>query len=147
MSTLTKDSADKLMKLARFLWHVPPKSFSYGNIVYGNIIPTPEFDCGTVACAFGYAPLVFPEVFEYRSGPWVSLYYEKNKEVTIYNWHEVASEFFSIDENAVLGLFSPGDQHCIEESPLSPHATAREVASLIVRFVSERCDDIDLTLP
>ena len=148
MSTLTKENTEKLAKLARFLWSLPPKVFSYGNIVYGTVIPTPEFTCGTVACAFGYTPLVFPEAFEYKADPWVSIHYKGgNTDVTIYNWSEVASDFFGIPENEVLGLFSPGDQHCIEEQPLSPHATAREVASLIVRFVSQRSYDISPTLP
>lgn len=138
---------ERLLHLAGFLEALPEKKFYYGAVVNGEDVPRKTFDCGSTACAVGWCPIAFPEHFKYLErfmdedlqievfammdgrtyGTAIRVYaYQRNNEL---------EEFFGIDNPEVLGLFYPGKQDLIGEPSLTGDASAKEVASMIRRFV------------
>ena len=140
--------AEKLMKLARYLVKVPPNRFDFTVIVRGVTIPTQEDNCGTMACALGNLPFVFPERFEYRSNEIgrVNVHdKEENSPLEYLTYVEPICSFFDLSAIEVLGLFSAYEQHEIGQAELGSSASPLEVAQNIASYVS-RHSSVDTSL-
>lgn len=122
---------NRLLKLADFLDNLPRKKFFFGDVVN-------EFDeknhCGSVCCAVGWCPTVFPRHWKW-TGDTFDDYYVGLKESTTF-WDEDAAEFFGIDINEACGLFYPGSTRpWARNTMLADEATPKQVAKSIRQFV------------
>ncbi len=140
--------AEKLMKLARYLMQVSPSRFDFKVIMSGTAIPTQEDDCGTMACALGNLPFVFPERFEYRINQLGRVgVHDKEHDIPLeyMTYVEPICSFFDLGAIEVLGLFSAYEQQEIGERELSNEASPLEVAQNIASYVS-RHSSVDTSL-
>lgn len=111
----SKVKTDRLLKLARFLKTVKPELFDLGIEVKGcdvDGLKKQKSNCGSVACAIGWTPVVFPHRYKYRKYQGDNNIYllidvigksNKNKS----NWKDILN-FFSIKDDEVDYLFMPG---------------------------------------
>ena len=127
----------RLLKLADFLEQLPPQKFDFGVIVTEGAKPmlealkAREESCGTVACAIGWMPAVFPRLTKWkRSRSGLGLVVGL-KDTSKYRNFEVAERFFGISKDDARYLFNPGD------SVLSYDASAKQVAKHIRSFVGD----------
>lgn len=97
--------------------------------------------CGTMGCAIGECPMVFPESWEFRETNQDALirFSPRLREDTKKsNPLDDAKVFFSLADKEAAGLFLPyyhppwGDKYCY----LGRHATAAQVAGAIRKFVA-----------
>lgn len=128
-------NAARLLKLAAFLHQLPPQKFDFSEVAFQDEKPMLEAlkarkeDCGTVACAMGWCPAVFPKDITWKNkdqggqlhvslikSPWTEDF-------------EMAEKFFELSELEAGYLFKPFASHLDDE------ATAKEVAKLIRDFV------------
>jgi len=140
--------AEKLMKLARYLVKVPPNRFDFKVIVQGSVIPNQEDNCGTMACALGNLPFVFPERFEYRiNGMGRVKVHDKEEDAPLeyLTYVEPICSFFDLGAIEVLGLFSAYEQDSIGQKELTGEASPLEVAQNIASYVS-RHSSVDTSL-
>jgi len=129
--------AERLLKLAAHLRGLKPSEFDFMSPVSrpaGN-------GCGTLGCAIGWAPAVFPELCRWRK----SGYGKALLETTLlgragqHDYVEVAVELFGIDEREATRLFTPYAARqwvANDVEPLGNHATPQEVAESIELFVA-----------
>lgn len=106
---MTKRHKERLLKLAAFLRTVPNKFFNLEVLTAGG--DGKDFDpcglkkldhkCGSVACAMGWCPIVFPRTFRYNSAGGVE---GKDENISI-------KSFFGLDKFEKLDVY--GD---LEES-------------------------------
>ena len=108
----------RFLKLASFLEKLRKNKFYYGTLVnkWDN-----KMECGSVCCAIGWLPAVFPSLWSWANGT--------------LGTGEGLREFFGINHTQECGLFLPNHQHLIGETMLGHDATAKEVAAMIRRFV------------
>lgn len=118
----------RLLKLASFLEKLPPESFNIKNWV--TKMPD-ENGCGTVACAIGWCPVVFP-----RSG----IRYEKSRystsDIVRFQNRDLipvfgAEDFFGLNYEEVVSLF-------FQMGYNKPNPLAQEVAAKIRDFVTSK---------
>ena len=128
----------RLLKLADFLSKLPKQKFDF--TLFGDERGKPMLDalaagktaCGTVGCAIGWAPAVFP-----RSLRWLRSRNRGNTAVDVgfcdvrtkRDSFKTAARFFSLTSEEVRYVFSPF------EGPLPETATPKRVAQHIRRFV------------
>jgi hypothetical protein len=94
----------KLLKLAAYLDNLSPKKFNIGSWV--RECDETKNKCGTVACAFGWCPVIFPRsnVKWTKDKDWLGDIKYTNKNGTFYDM-EAASEFFGIDYEYAKQIF------------------------------------------
>ena len=114
----------RLQKLADFLKTLHHKKFNFAYIIN---------DCGTVGCAWGWTPVVFPKHLKWYNN---SVVFKDNKLNTNFWFHEEAAYFFGITAEEALGLFSPNLQHKINLPNCDFNATPKQVAKNIQTFLS-----------
>lgn len=121
----------RLLKLAAFLDKLPRKKFNFGSIVYSK----PK--CGTVGCAIGWTPKVFPSLVEWdsrRSPSAVKACGSDN-----FGFAEVAMSLFGLSYKEANDLFDPcfvGYQHWTQPvDRVDADATPKQVAASIRRFI------------
>ncbi len=118
----------RLLKLAKHLesGKLLHKSFNFWEVNSGKLKAN---HCGTVGCAMGEMPAVFPKQIEFN----------KDGEVRKVNGpdEDPVNEFFGIDNRMGGHLFVPISQKCISYGgvELSGIATKHQVASNIREFV------------
>jgi hypothetical protein len=130
---------DKLLKLADFLTSLKTEEFDYSIIVE-------EFDrdkrCGTVCCAVGWLPAVFPEEAVWDGG------YSITTPTQNLLAFETAEHILDITQTEAEGLFEPNDQERLRDQfkvgedvfpDLGDDATPIEVADMIRKFVELSC--------
>lgn len=122
---------DKLLKLADALEHLPhyegfidEEAFKGSTFLFDFRNVRAVYSCGSVGCAIGYTPNVFPE------------------EVTVEglqdeSYFSVARRLFNLPPAAIHRLFTPTGCGVVEGSQLLGSATAQEVAANIREFVEE----------
>lgn len=124
---------DRLRKLADFLDTLKRDAFNFGTLVDDwdwNGRGRRQPGCGTVACAWGWAPHVFPRLLEWRAGtPMI------RARAVCGPWYWNASDFFGLNTREVLHLFSPG-QVPWNKGPVYRNATPKQVAASIRRYVA-----------
>lgn len=132
---------DRLEKLASFLDVLPDEKFDFGTVVSENGEPMLKalklgaVYCGTVACAIGWMPAVFPRSIAWRKRrSWDStLNVAFKKRRTKINF-EVAEEWFDLTSDQAEVLFAPYSSG-YGLKPLSPSATPKTVARRIRTFM------------
>lgn len=136
----------RLLKLATFLTQLPPQKFDFGQIAYENEKPMLQAlkarkeRCGTVACAIGWSPAVFPRLVK-----WAKLYngdhalcvVERTSTDTLGDSFSTAERLFALTFDESRYLFAPYRQREVDGNAknLTDSATAKEVARHIRRFV------------
>lgn len=136
--------ADRLLTLAAFLDNLPEEKFNFAIIAEERGKPMLEAlaaghtRCGTVACAIGWLPAVFPADFK-----WTDAYY-KSRSVTRDGSIDfsAAEEFFDLTVYQAEYLFMPGRYNDDDEfvgnlNDLTDEATPKQVAAHIRAFVEE----------
>lgn len=127
---------NRLLKLADFLDKLPRKKFDYSTVVNGTDIPRKTLDCGSMSCAIGWCPVVFPKLVRYDKG-----FFGKNLVRPIGgpgDFMASSRALFGLGVEETSGLFQPRDQHLIGEKNLPNAATPKQVAKLIRRFVARK---------
>jgi len=153
----------RLLKLADFLDELPRKLFDFGTVAYAEKGLTPKQalkagpKCGTVGCAMGWAPVVFPRLLKYvketdidptdQFADPTQIFIElRDKSAILDEWTQhdystIASEIFDIPNDDANALFTP-DYTSFNSVPaletgLSDKATPKQVAKRIRRYVKE----------
>lgn len=112
---------DRFYELAVFLEDLKPSKFDYRRIVSRW---NKDTTCGTVCCAIGWLPVVFPKKFSW--------------DMSVLRIAQPLLEFFGISRKEAEALFLPNNQEAIGEADLSGNASPKEVASLIRSFVEKK---------
>jgi hypothetical protein len=83
-----------MLKLIEFLEQLAPSKFNFNDVVteYKN-------ECGSVCCAIGWTPNIFPEMVSWRNRDVVTKYSQ--------GYIDVAVELFNIDYEWAEDLFTP----------------------------------------
>jgi len=128
----------RLLKLARFLEKLPASKFDFSEIVtFSKKVRGHE--CGTVCCAIGWTPKVFPKTWKWEEYYDFLLVARKDlPEKRGEDWHEQVCDFFGITGSELNGLFVPGTLYmpwAKEMIPMSNKTTAKEVAKSIRKFI------------
>lgn len=142
---MKKVHADRLLKLADFLHALPPEKFDFGVVVNGPDMPRKELDCGSVGCAVGWCPVVFPKLVKYRKikqrglfirNTYVVVAKDLRGHTPTYHLAAVGKLLFGLSHDQSHGLFNPGDQDKIGYAYLGRNASNKQVAAIIRRFVA-----------
>ena len=136
--------AKRLRKLADFLHTMPKEKFDFGTIGLQHGLPPLDAlkaghtRCGTVACAIGWMPAVFPRVCKWSAPTyfhrWLSVLSKKHKRVRDF---ALAERFFGLSADEALYLFQP-DHEFEGQRGLSSAASPERVAQHIRRFVARK---------
>ena len=124
----------RLNKLASFLDDLPRKKFYFGEVVRDGDVSAV---CGTVCCAMGWAPKVFPRLVEWFRSPYGGrlsirmLGQDKEGSYVV-----IASILFDITCEEAARLFSPGEiRPWVLGTGLGRHTAPALVAKSIRRFI------------
>lgn len=142
---MNKIQEARLLKLAKFLEKLNPKNFNFEHIV-AEISPTgPKYskvNCGTVCCAVGWCPTVFPNTFEWiaekADSTWgyTYRYTVGDKSLSSTSWEDIVEKFFGVYNSEIDALFLPSNRTAMwNNKPLRSKATGKQVAAAIKRFV------------
>lgn len=124
---------DRLLKLAEFLEQLPSESFDFSSFVDSY---DQEKECGSVCCAIGWMPKVFPDLCQWKKFTGFSFSIDI---VTIGSNHTgffAAQEIFDIDDDASSYLFCPRADYDDNDVRLPETASAVDVANRIREFVA-----------
>lgn len=134
---------NRLLKLAEFLDKLPKEKFDFSSVISKN-----EGKCGTICCAVGWLPTVFPRswMWDFVAGDETHInVFRKvpNGEDTksSHHWHcdfwVDVSKFFGMTEKEVEQLFFPEmDRPWDPDFMLGEEATANEVADSIRDYIT-----------
>lgn len=131
---------NRLLKLAAFLDKLPKAKFNFGLLVNEAGKPMLEalaagkHACGSVACAIGWMPAVFP-----RQVKWDSKENPQGIELIVRRESvpfRSAAQFFGISNDDARYLFNPGGSED-QATELDDDATPKQVAKHIRKFVEE----------
>ncbi len=143
--------AKRLMRLARFLHNkLPEEKFDFRHILRGSDIPNKTFSCGTVGCAIGWSPLVFPTLLEYKHTPQgnVMVVSKECNRALVVSDHVVSDtvkDFFGLWEFEAKALFVPGQQDGTLPR-LTSYSKPKDVAINIALFVGTKCPEVNNSL-
>lgn len=130
---------DRLLQLAAFLEPLPPEKFDFRRIMTAS----DGHGCGSVACALGWLPAVFPNLvgwIKIGAPPYFELVIRLHNKGGI-NPIDIAEELFGITEHEAEVLFVPacckdGGWRVTDDIKRLPgNATAQAVAQQIRDFV------------
>ncbi len=130
----------RLLKLADFLDKLPRSHFDF-NTILEKVEPSRKNKCGTVGCAIGWCPTVFPRVCEVVSNPGEQMEVAPiGREPDFwsnYGTHAAAgSHIFGITEGEAYGLFTPSEDSPANGKRLRGDATPKQVARRIRTYVA-----------
>lgn len=122
---------DRLLKLATFLGTLKPEQFYFGDWIQSY----DEDGCGTVCCAMGWTPKLFPKSIRYNAASDLS----PKLNGASRSWIGIANDFFGLysddrGNNEACDLFLPD-----WSNGLTKDSTATEVAAHIRQFVEKKC--------
>lgn len=119
----------RLKKLADFLENLPPEKFYFGSVIRAH-----ENGCGTVACAMGWTPQVFPELVQWREvGTSLDLCCPG---IRFQDYTTIASKLFDISGSDATDLFTPNSiRPWNPEEGLPNSAAPKAVAKSIRDFI------------
>lgn len=125
---------DKLQKLADFLRTLEDEQFYFGSVV----ADADEDGCGTVCCAMGWAPAVFPKETHWHCG---ELYWNKSSNIMMC-YDDIAAGLFNAPLCEMNALFSPNQQRDIDGWGQYPvcddDAAPHEMADAIEYYIEIR---------
>lgn len=135
---------ERLIKLTEYLYSLDERRFYFGQVIveeeeecdtddYPRGGKELDFSCGTVGCAIGHCPNVFPELVKLSAMSSITMPDPDSLTGTANGYIQVASKLFDIPHSQAAALFSPS--HAI--GGLSETATAREVADSILNFIDK----------
>lgn len=127
-----KLNVKRLEKLINFLDQLVPKKFDFSSVV--TEVDSAE-ECGTVCCAMGWTPVVFPDLVKWcEKGYDIELVDSKYSRL---GYYYVAHRLFGVSTLTALFLFSPNTQSMIHPSLSScgRSATPKQVADMLRKFV------------
>lgn len=130
----------RLRKLIAFLRTLKPKQFNFGDVVSdykknGHV-------CGTVCCAIGWTPAVFPQLvrwFESREHGWAMARLSfKAGHTRWVRYDVIANRLFGISEESAASLFHPGRAGRVHESlpAINSFATPKQVAAMLEQYIA-----------
>lgn len=132
-------NADRLNKLADFLDTLNEQQFNF-EIVAKRVCKSDTITCGTVGCAIGFTPHVFPELVKYEDREGLP-----DNEVTVemidspragHNYSQIGQLLFNIPYIDSMRLFAPDcPNHWNKDDCLGPMATSQQVAQSIRNYI------------
>lgn len=137
--------AKRLVKLANFLRELPKRKFCFADIINGR-----PNECGTKACALGWAGLMpefnkagFKTFIDEGEGEDEDGYDDgnikyKDKTGRTHCGLIAADMFFGLTDSETDGLFIPDNQFNIDKPSLDENATPKAVAKNIICVVKEK---------
>lgn len=134
-------NAKRLIKLAEHLENGRPgghKKFDF-TVIHQN--HGTEKHCGSVGCAMGELPVVFPSYWKFAvdedpDEDWGVAVIPKTENHSWFSYPEVA-EFFGIDSSEAWGMFCPCyTRWWAPKKNLPSNATAKQVAKSIRQYVA-----------
>ena len=122
---MNKVERKRLEKLIGFLEVLPRNRFDFA-------VVRRERQCGTVACALGWTPKVFPNLVKWGSGE-DELRYRGHK----CTWAVIAEELFGLGRLTSVGLFSAHSQCYVSQRlrTMTYAATPKQVARMLRQFL------------
>lgn len=135
----------RMHALADALDKLEPKRFTFAIVVRHGT------SCGTVGCAMGWTPAVFPTLVEWTGEDCAGLNQGNGLRMNgeFVEYHQAASRLFGIPEEMALQLFSPVEAYEWDDGPRTPKhdihpelpsledsATSKEVAGLLRTFIA-----------
>ena len=130
--------ADRLEKLAAFLDTLPKEKFDFDTVWESG-------DCGSVGCAIGWTPVVFPDLVR-RLHPHSRYFYAGKYGKTERDYDELAMWLFSMPAVDSHALFTPGfasDAKAPGCRRLNSQASPKAVAKNIRRYIAANCSKIE----
>ncbi len=142
---------ERLLKLAAFLETLDPEKFKFSRFVEHHWKGDPLLSCGTVACALGWTPTVFPEVTMSQGPTWkqykVPDFEVEGIEIKDFSGFRTEGQaalakFFGLTASEYDHLFLP---NCSlgRRSGLRSNVSPETVAANIRSFVKERTNFMD----
>lgn len=124
--SMTKIHKTRLRKLIAFLRKLPRKKFDFGDVRY-------EDKCGTVACAIGWTPEVFPRLVT-TGDSGCSLELDGKRR----HFADIAEGIFGIPWRYADYIFQPNTQDMvnIKLKPCDSDATPKQVAKMLEKFLA-----------
>ena len=114
----------RLLKLAAFLDTLPPEKWDFLHIITRK---NPSRTCGTVCCAIGWTPVVFPRLIK-----WKDLFVRSKRAYEIVK--EQSQRLFGLSTEQINLLFIPRVSWNSESNQLPISATSTDVANHIRKF-------------
>lgn len=149
--SLAKKFRDRLEKLAT---HLETGKLGHKKFAFDKLHHTfEEYDqkpvdgfCGSVGCAMGELPIVFPRQFKYEANADdESVVARRGEYISELDFEKAVMSFFKITKSELEGLFYPADWFCHEhvhapwnKTPITARATKKQVARGIRRFINWR---------
>jgi len=132
----------RLRRLAKHLrgTHRAHKKFDFGVVAQGKFIN--DNYCGSVGCALGELPAVWPKEWKWEQNYWCDDMFDvflKTHNSGITNIWNPVSNFFSITNDQAYHLFKPRKQmpQQFGGKELDEYATAEQVADNIDAFIKK----------
>ena len=129
---MNKIERKRLEKLIGFLKKLKPEKFNFGSVISKW---DRKHECGSVCCAIGWTPVIFPNLIKWNHNSLLSLAIKKTGNGRSFGW--IASYLFGIDFRISTSLFSPQDQDDVHENlkRLPEEATPKAVAKMLEKFL------------
>ena len=128
--TKTTVRVDRLRKLADFLDKLQRSHFDFA-IVRGKYSPFPGNDCGTVGCAIGWCPTVFPKACHINvAGQAVRI------DGRYRSYFAAGARLFGMSDDDAYHLFTPREPSPATGRDLSYFATHKQVARRIRTYAA-----------
>ena len=127
---MNKTQRKRLEKLIGFLKVLDRKKFDFGNVVR---IWDDKHKCGTVCCAMGWTPAIFPGLVKWKKYS-ERLILIKNGDTLKY--YHAADCLFGIPIDVGRELFRPmGQDEVHEELPVLKKPTPKQVTKMLKKFL------------
>jgi hypothetical protein len=124
---------ERLLKLAEFLEQLPSEDFNFNSFVEEYDV---QNECGSVCCAIGWMPHVFPDLCKWvKHTSFLCIVEVESKKGKLA--FEAAEEIFDIDGDASYYLFCPKPYDDNSDNRLPETASAVDVANRIREFVEQ----------
>lgn len=112
-----------------------PEKFNFGEVVADYEVQRGGRVCGTVCCAIGMTPEVFPDEVQWTGSALIGPIRLSMDGCGLY-FHRVAEKLFGIERDLAYCLFSPGLEFLHAELPLcTEEASPAEVAEMMEKFI------------
>jgi hypothetical protein len=126
-----ENGTERLLRLAEFLEKLPPKKF-----YFGTWVKEWKNECGTVCCAIGWCPVVFPEHFKWCYDT-TNVLFRRGNDWMIAAWH--SEDFFDLTDDEFSHLFHPNAQEQVFGGrKLDERSRPKTVAANIREFVNRK---------
>lgn len=142
MFSTTMFRGDRMLQLAEFLDQLSQSEFYFASVISQM---NEETGCGTVCCAIGWTPAVFPDLVRWPTKSEIQV--DGSAEMFLLDrpgepcFTEVAAQIFRMPEHHAEFIFSPGHYSPADGSELEDTATPQEVAERIRTYVEWRYEE------